>query len=70
MNENEARGEFLHEYLGDTPHLFSLDKGSTVSIQGNGKEVLHTGSRNINTMEELKDIVDRHPEFMKMLRDN
>lgn len=40
MNENEARGEFLHEYLGDTPHLFSLDKGSTVSIQGNGKEVL------------------------------
>lgn len=42
---------------------------SSLSIKdSNGKEVLHTGSRNVNTMEELKDLVDRHPEFMEMLK--
>ena len=40
MNENEARGEFLHEYLANTPHLLVLDSGSTISLSGNGKEIL------------------------------
>ena len=32
-----------------------------------GKTVLHTGFRNFNTYEELKERVDEHPEFIKML---
>lgn len=40
MNENEARGEFLHEYLANTPHLLALDNGNTISFSGNGKEIL------------------------------
>lgn len=33
-----------------------------------GKEVLHTGSRNINTLEELKKHVDGYPAFREKLR--
>lgn len=32
-----------------------------------GKEVFHTGFRNMNTEEELKEFVDGFPEFMEML---
>ena len=65
MNENEARGEFIHEYLGNTPHLFSLDCGNTISIVGNGKEVLlmwamlsqklceQTGANNIEELNKM-----------------
>lgn len=34
-----------------------------------GKEVLHTGSRNINTMEELKKEVEEFPAFLKILEE-
>lgn len=40
MNEKEARADFLHEYLKDTPHLFALDNGRAVSVRGTGKEIL------------------------------
>ena len=40
MNENEARADFLHEYLKDTPHLFALDHGKALSVKGNGREIL------------------------------
>ena len=32
-----------------------------------GKEVLHTGFRTINTYEELVEEVENFPEFMKLL---
>ena len=32
-----------------------------------GREVIHTGSRNINTYEELRDDVETLPEFMDSL---
>ena len=32
-----------------------------------GTESMHTGSRNINTYEELVRIVDEHPKFIEML---
>lgn len=32
-----------------------------------GREVFHTGSRNINTFEELKKDVDNFPEFLRMV---
>ena len=41
---------------------------SSMSIYGpDGKEVLHTGSRTPNTLEELKEVVDKMQEFVKML---
>lgn len=33
----------------------------------NGKEVMHTGSRNINTYNELVRFVDTFDEFIKIL---
>ncbi len=33
-----------------------------------GKEVMHTGSRTINTYEELVEHVEKYPEFIKMYR--
>ena len=65
MNENEARADFLHEYLKDTPHLFSLDSGKAVSARGTGKEVLlmwarlsqaicdQIGADNINELNKM-----------------
>ena len=32
-----------------------------------GREVFHTGSRNIDTYKELKREVDRFPKFLEML---
>ena len=42
-------------------------KRSYAVIDKDGREVMHTGSRNINTYEELKEHVDNFPEFYKML---
>ena len=41
---------------------------SSMSIYDkDGKEVLHTGSRAINTYDELVELVDEHPKFRQML---
>lgn len=32
-----------------------------------GKEVMHTGSRNINTYDELVNLVEEYPKFIEML---
>ena len=34
----------------------------------NGREVMHTGFRNFNTEEELKEHVDNYPKLMELLR--
>lgn len=41
-------------------------KSSLVILKDN-REVLHTGSRKINTREELIKCVDEFPEFYKIL---
>lgn len=33
-----------------------------------GKEVMHTGFRNINTYEELVETVETFPEFLELLK--
>lgn len=42
-------------------------KSSLAIYRPDGKECLHTGFRNINTYEELVELVDGHPEFEKTL---
>lgn len=40
---------------------------SSLSVYGpDGKEVLHTGARNVNTLEELKHVVEGMQEFVRM----
>ena len=33
-----------------------------------GKEVLHTGQRNVNTYEELVDLIENFPDFRRRLK--
>ena len=43
-------------------------KSSMAIYDPQGREVLHTGFRAVNTREELKALVDRQPEFETMLK--
>lgn len=43
---------------------------SSMSIFKNGKEVLHTGSRAINTEKEVMELLEKQPEFMKAMNDS
>ena len=40
---------------------------SLAIINQEGREVMHTGSRNFHTYDELVDFVETFPEFYKML---
>lgn len=41
---------------------------SSLAVQNSeGREVFHTGFRNINTLDELKKWLDDFPKFMEML---
>lgn len=43
-------------------------ESSLIIYAPDGTESMHTGSRNINTYEELVKVVDEHPNFLKMLQ--
>ena len=56
------------EYTSQNGYRGVLYGKSSMSIYGpNGKEVIHTGHRTPNTLEELKKQVDEMPEFMELL---
>ena len=40
---------------------------SSMVILKDGEEVLHTGFRNVNTEEELIDVLEGMPEFMNII---
>ncbi len=44
-------------------------KSSLAVYAPNGRQCMHTGSRNINTYEELVKLVDEFPQFMSMFMD-
>lgn len=46
---------------------FLYGDSSLIVYNPNGDQVLHTGHRGINTKEELQELVDTMPEFMKKL---
>ena len=56
------------EYTSDNGYTGRLyGKSSLIIFNPDGTESMHTGSRNINTREELVKIVDKHPKFIEML---
>ena len=42
-------------------------ESSMIIYNPDGTESIHTGSRTPNTYEELVELVDNHPAFMKLL---
>lgn len=65
---NEKCKPMKIEYKSDNGYTGVLYGESSFSVYDeSGKEVMHTGSRNINTYEELKEQVDEFPKFMAIL---
>lgn len=42
---------------------------SSMSILKNGREVLHTGSRAINTEKEVMELLEKQPGFMELMNE-
>lgn len=61
INDNKIMVEHENGYYG------CLYGKSSMSIFKDNKEVLHTGSRNINTSDELYEILSEMPDFVEML---
>ena len=56
-------------YTSDNGYTGVLYGESSLSIYtSDGKERMHTGSRSINTYEELVKLVDGYPKFREMLK--
>lgn len=56
------------EYKSENGYVGVLyGESSMVILDAAGKEIMHTGHRTPNTLEELKEIVDTMPEFMETL---
>ena len=59
------------EYKSKNGYLGKLYGVSSFSIYApDGHEVFHTGSRNINTFDELKEQVNEFPQFLEILKEN
>ena len=59
----------LIKYTSDNGYTGVLYGEKSLSITDKtGKEVFHTGFRNINTYKELVEFVEDFPEFLKMLQ--
>lgn len=41
---------------------------SSMIVYCNGKEVSHTGSRNVNTREEVMKLLETYPKFIKIIQ--
>lgn len=61
INNNQIMVKHENGYYG------CLYGKSSMSIFNGSKEVLHTGFRNINTPDELYEILSEIPSFMEML---
>ena len=61
INNNQIMVEHENGYCG------CLYGKSSMSIFKDNKEVLHTGFRNINTPDELHEILSEMPSFMEMV---
>ena len=56
------------EYKSENGYSGSLYGRMSMRIYDkNGNEILHTGFRAVNTLEELKEVVDSMPEFMEAM---
>ena len=60
----------MTKYTSSNGYTGVLYGESSYSIyDSNGNEVMHTGSRNINTYEELVNCVEEYPRLRQLLLD-
>ena len=53
------------EYKHENGYSAVLYGKSSMVVYYNGEERLHTGSRGINTEEEVMELLEKMPEFMR-----
>lgn len=56
----------IHHPNGYSAKLYGK---SSMSIYFKGKEVLHTGFRNVNTEDEVMELLEGMPKFVKLLEE-
>ena len=57
------------EYEHKNGYVARLYGKSSLSVYFNGKEVLHTGFRNVNTEDEVMELLEGMPKFVKLLEE-
>ena len=56
------------KYTSDNGYTGILYGESSMSIYNpEGREVMHTGFRNVNTMDELIETVEGYPDFIRAI---
>lgn len=56
-----------NEYKHKNGYYARLYGESSLSVYFDGKEVLHTGSRNVNTEDEVMKVLEGMPELFKRI---
>lgn len=54
-------------YTNENGYSAVLYGESSMSVYHNREEVLHTGSRNVNTETEVKEMLAKMPEFLQKI---
>ena len=57
------------EYKHNNGYLARLYGKSSLSVYFNGKEVFHTGSRNVNTEDEVMKLLDSMPKLLQHVKE-
>ena len=57
------------EYKHKNGYSARLYGKSSMCIYFNGKEVLHTGFRNVNTEDEVMELLEEQPGFWKLFKE-
>lgn len=67
-SKNEIPEE--REYKHPNGYSAKLYGYSSMSVFYEGREVMHTGYRNVNSEEEVMELLEEYPEFMKLINNN
>jgi hypothetical protein len=59
----------IKEYAHENGYYARLYGKSSLRVCFNGKEVLHTGFRNVNTEDEVMELLEGMPKFVKLLEE-
>ena len=70
MPLKQRQKEILKEEYRNGEWYANLYGKSSMSILKNGKEVLHTSSRSVNTEKEVMELLEKQPEFMRAMNDS
>lgn len=60
----------VKEYKHTNGYSAKLYGISSMSVFYEGKEVTHTGFRNVNSEEEVMDLLEEYPSFIESLKES